>query len=60
MITANEALKKAKEEIREENMKKSIELFKKKLREREAAQTVLANVDRELNELQLKIEQGNV
>jgi hypothetical protein len=57
---AKEAILKAKQEIAEENLKKAVELLKKKLREREAAQVVLTNIDREISELELKIEQGNI
>jgi methylase of polypeptide subunit release factors len=57
---AKAAIIKAKEEIAEENLKKAVDLLKKKLREREAAQTVLSNIDREICELELKIEQGNI
>lgn len=49
-----------KREVQEENVKKAVETLKSKLRERDRAQTVLANIDREIAELELKIEQGNL
>lgn len=57
--SAKAAITKARQEVAEENMRKGVELLKTKLRERERAATVLANVDREIAELELKIEQGN-
>jgi len=63
MITtekASAAIKKAREEIANENLQKAVDLLKRKLREREAALTVLHNVDREIADLELKIEQGNI
>jgi len=63
MITTEKAaaaIKKAREEIASENLQKAVDLLKRKLRERDAALTVLHNVDREIAELELKIEQGNI
>jgi len=57
---AREAINAAKQEIAQENLQKAVNLLKAKLREREAAQTILQNVDRSIAELELKIEQGNV
>jgi len=57
---ARNAIDAARAEIVEENLKKGVELLKKKLREREVALTVLSNIDREIAELELKIEQGNI
>lgn len=56
---AQTAVAKAKAEIVEENLRKGVELLKNKLRERDRASTVLANIDREIAELEVKIEQGN-
>jgi hypothetical protein len=55
-----EVVARAKREVQEENVKKAVETLKGKLRERDRAQTVLANIDREIAELELKIEQGNL
>lgn len=56
---AKAAIARAKREIQEENMKRGVEQLKVKLRERDRAQTVLENINREITELELKIEQGN-
>lgn len=53
------AIARAKREIAEENMKKGVEQLKTKLRERDRAQTVLANIEREIKDLEMSIEQGN-
>lgn len=50
----------ARAEVASENQKKAIELLKKKLREQDAAQTVVDNVKREIADLELRIEQGNI
>jgi hypothetical protein len=55
-----EVVARAKREVFEENIKGAVEKLKGKLRERDRAQTVLANIDREIAELELKIEQGNL
>lgn len=55
-----EVVARAKREVQEENVKRAVESLKGKLRERDRAQTVLANIDREIAELELKIEQGNL
>ena len=55
-----DVISRAKREMQEENVKKAVEALKGKLRERDRAQTVLANIDREIQELELKIEQGNL
>jgi hypothetical protein len=55
-----DVISRAKREVQEENVKKAVETLKGKLRERDRAQTVLANIDREVAELELKIEQGNL
>lgn len=58
-VDAKAAIARARREIQEEAMKKAVDKLKAKLREREAAATVLANVDREIKDLELAIEQGN-
>lgn len=59
-LDAKAAIARAKREVQEENMKKAVESLKGKLRERDRAATVLENIDREIAELELKIEQGNL
>jgi hypothetical protein len=54
------AIAQARAEVAAEIQKKGVEKLKVKLRERAAAQTVLANVDREIADLEAAIEQGNV
>lgn len=58
-VDAKAAIARARREIQEEAMKKAVDKLKAKLRERETAATVLANVDREIKDLELAIEQGN-
>jgi hypothetical protein len=59
-VDANKAILAARNEIAQENQKKAVELLKGKLRQLSAAQTVVANVEREIADLELKIEQGNI
>lgn len=56
---ASAAITRARNEVAEENQKKSVELLKVKLRALAAAETVVANIGREITELELAIEQGN-
>ncbi len=51
---------KARREIAEENQEKAVKLLKNKLRELNGAEVVLANVKREIEELELKIQHGNI
>jgi len=55
----NSILEQAKQEIAKEEVTRAVKLYKAKLTERNAAQTVLDNIDREIADLELKIEQGN-
>jgi hypothetical protein len=55
----NSILDQAKAEIAKEEVKRAVSLYKAKLKERNAAKTVLDNIDREIADLELKIEQGN-
>ena len=55
-----EVISRAKREVAEENVKKAVEALKGKLREKDRAETVLSNSNREIQELELKIEQGNL
>jgi hypothetical protein len=57
---SNAAITRARNEVAEENTKKSVELLKVKLRALSAAETVVANIQREIEDLELAIEQGNV
>ena len=54
------AIAKAKREIAEENQDKAVKELKKKLRDLAAAETVVANIEREIKDLELKIEHGNL
>ena len=54
------AIAKAHAEIAKENQDKAVKLLKNKLRELEAAEAVVSNVQREIDDLELKIEQGNI
>ena len=57
---AKAAIAAAKREIAEENQKKAVKLLKEKYRELEAAETVVNNVKREIEDLEMKIEHGNI
>jgi hypothetical protein len=54
------AIAKAQREIAEEQMSKAVTALKVKYRELAAAETVVENVKREIANLELKIEQGNL
>lgn len=54
------AIAQAEREIAQEKMKKGIERLKVKLRERDSAKAVLDNVNREIEDLKLQIEHGNI
>ena len=60
VTSAQAAITQARNEIAKEKQDKAVALLKTKLREEAAAETVLNNVRREIQELQLRIEQGNV
>ena len=59
MSTAKAAITRARNEVAEENQKKAVSLLKEKLRALDTAETVVANINREIEELELAIEQGN-
>ena len=59
-VNAKAAITKAHREIAEENQEKAVKLLKSKLRELESAKVVVANVEREIEELELKISHGNI
>jgi hypothetical protein len=54
------AIAKAHREIAEENQNKAVKMLKSKLRELEGAEVIVANIKREIADLELKIEQGNI
>jgi len=53
------AIARARQEVDEEKMTKSVAALKAKLKELDAAKTVVANIEREIADLELRIEQGN-
>ncbi len=57
---ARAAITKARNEIAQEAQDKAVKLLKSKLREQEAAEVALANIKREIEDLELRIEQGNI
>ena len=58
--TAKTAIVAARNEIAAESQRKAIDLLKTKLRALNAAETVVSNIKREIEDLELKIEQGNI
>lgn len=52
-------LAKARQEVQEEIMKKAVEALKRKLRDQAAAKSVLANIDREIADLEQSIVDGS-
>lgn len=60
MSKAKEARLKAIAEVEEEALEKAIKLYKGKLRELNEAKVVVANIEREIKELELEIDQGNL
>lgn len=60
-LNANEGVAaRAKREVAEEMAKKGVEKLKIKYRELHAAETVVSNIKREIADLELATEQGNV
>jgi hypothetical protein len=59
-VDAKAAIARARREVLEESMSRAVALLKKKLQEQTTAQTVLDNIQREIAELELRIEQGNI
>lgn len=57
---AKTAIDRARREIAEEEIQKGVARLKVKYRELGAAKTVVANVEREIADLEAAIEQGNV
>ena len=54
-----QAIRKAKEEVDAEDMSKAVNQLKKKYRELKDAETVVANIKREIEDLEQAINQGN-
>lgn len=52
-------LAKARQEVQEEITKKAVEALKRKLRDQAAAKSVLANIDREIADLEQSIVDGS-
>jgi phage terminase Nu1 subunit (DNA packaging protein) len=57
---AQQAIARAKAEIAEENLQKGVQKLKTKYRELTAAKTVVANIEREVADLEQAVEQGNI
>ncbi len=57
---ANAAIAKAESEVIEENINKGVGKLKVKLREMADAKAVVDNIRREIEEIKLQIEQGNI
>lgn len=58
-IDPKAAIAKAKQEIADERMSDAVGKLKTKLRELNSARNVVANIEREIEDLELAIEQGN-
>ena len=56
---AKKAIRKAKEEIDQEDMTKAVNQLTKKYRELKDAQVVVRNIEREIEDLEQSIEDGN-
>ena len=59
-VDSKAAIVRAKREVQEEDMEKSVKLLKSKYRELTRAKTVVTNIEREIADLELAIEQGNI
>ena len=59
-ISAKSAIEKAREEVAEEDQKAAVKLLKQKLRELAAAKVVVRNIEREIEDLEQAIEDGNI
>lgn len=60
LTAAANAIARAKAEVAEENLQKGVTKLKTKYRELSAAETVVANIKREIADLEAAVEQGNV
>lgn len=59
-IKQESVTERAKREVDEEYTDKAVKTLKDKLRERKDAQAVVDNIDREIEDLEDQIEQGNL
>lgn len=59
MLDAKAAIQKARAEVAEENLKKAVEALKVKYKARDAAKSVLANINREIEDLEASIGDGS-
>ncbi|MDF2435410.1 MAG: hypothetical protein JWP44_5041 [Mucilaginibacter sp.] len=53
-------IERAKEEVQDEFNNKAVAKFKAKLRELESARTIVANIERELADMELAFDHGNI
>ena len=58
-VKQNSILEQAKKEVAADDLKRAVKLYKAKLDELNTATTVVDNINREIADLELKIEQGN-
>jgi hypothetical protein len=58
-LDSKAAIAKARREIQEEAMELAVKKLKAKYREREQAQVILDNIDREIEDLEASVEDGN-
>ena len=56
---AQKAIQKARQEVEEEDLKDAVVKLKSLLRQEQEAQTVLRNIQREIEDLEEAIKQGN-
>ena len=59
MIDVKAAVAKAKQEVAEEKAKKAIEALKRKLKQRDDAQQIVVNIDREIKDLEASLADGS-
>ena len=59
-VDVKAAIARAQREVQEENMAKAVAKLKAKYRELASAETVVANIKREIADLELAAEQGNI
>ena len=60
MKSSASAITRARNEIAEEETDKAVKLLKAKLREQNAAEVALANIVREIDDLEARIRDGNI
>ena len=57
---AETAIQQARREVNEENNKKAVKALKELLKQEIAAKTALDNIQREIKDMEIQIEQGNL